>query len=96
MNTNPVGRPPKVNHETLRILYQSLFFGGNVSSACKEAGISRDTFYRYYNSKHDFLDQMNTVKNRLSNRASHTISVAINSGDMATFQWIAQMPHREP
>lgn len=96
MNSNPVGRPPKVNHETLRILYQSLFFGGNVSTACKTAGISRDTFYRYYDSKQDFLAQLNTTKRRLADRVNRSIERAVSEGDTDTLQWLMQTPHREP
>lgn len=89
MTNRPVGRPPKVNYEVIRILHQSLFFGGNVSSACKEAGISRDTFYRYYNSKKDFLVHINSTKERLADRVDQSVSAAVSEGDFETLKWLA-------
>ena len=36
---------------------------GIVTPACKEVGISRETFYRYYNEDKDFRDKVDELEN---------------------------------
>lgn len=53
--------PKKYKKQLLISLERNL---GIVTSACKEVGIGRDTFYRYYNSDEDFkksVDDINEI-----------------------------------
>lgn len=42
-----IGRPPKVNFSTIFRLVDAIQHNSNITDACRYAGISRDTFYRY-------------------------------------------------
>lgn len=44
----------------LKALERSL---GIVTSACKEVGVSRETFYRYYNEDEDFKAKVDDINN---------------------------------
>jgi len=57
-----VGRPVKMNYKVIDKLADSIQHNANVTEACKYAGISRDTFYRYYNEEQVFADIINTAK----------------------------------
>lgn len=53
-----IGRPPKVNYKIMAKLEDALANGANVCEACKYAGISRDTYYRYLNEEEVFAKRM--------------------------------------
>lgn len=53
-----VGRPPKIDYRLMGKLEDALHHGANISEACKYAGISRDTFYRYLKDEAVFTDKM--------------------------------------
>lgn len=57
-----VGRPVKVNYKVIDKLADSIQHNASVTEACRYAGISRDTFYRYYNEERVFADIINTAK----------------------------------
>jgi len=57
-----VGRPVKMNYKVIGKLADSIQHNANVTDACKYAGISRDTFYRYYNKEQVFADIINSAK----------------------------------
>lgn len=57
-----VGRPLKVNYKVMSKLADALQHSANVSDACRYAGISRETYYRYMNSEPVFAEKMNTAK----------------------------------
>jgi len=57
-----VGRPVKMNYKVVDKLADAIQHNANVTEACKHAGISRDTFYRYYNEEQVFADIINIAK----------------------------------
>ena len=58
----PIGRPQKVNYKTIIKLADALQHSASVTDACRYAQISRDTYYRYFNSEPVFAEKMNTAK----------------------------------
>lgn len=59
---NAVGRPSKVNHKVMIKLADALQHSATVADACRYAGISRDTYYRYLNREPVFAETMHTAK----------------------------------
>lgn len=57
-----LGRPPKVDVKTIVKLADALQHSFTVSDACRHAGISRDTYYRYLNTEPVFKEKMETAK----------------------------------
>ncbi len=53
-------KPEKNKQKLLEALERSL---GIVTSACKDVGVSRDTFYRYYNEDNDFKKSVDDINN---------------------------------
>jgi hypothetical protein len=53
-------KPEKNKEKLLQALERSL---GIVTSACKDVGVSRDTFYRYYNEDSDFKKSVDDINN---------------------------------
>lgn len=57
-----VGRPLKVNYKIIIKLADAIQHNATVTEACRYAGISRDTFYRYLNNEPVFTEKMNTAR----------------------------------
>lgn len=57
-----IGRPPKVDFKTIIKLADALQHSANVSDACRYAGISRDTYYRYMKNEPVFAERMVSAK----------------------------------
>lgn len=57
-----LGRPPKVNYRIMIKLADAIQHNSNITDACRYAGISRDTFYRYLNSEEVFAEKMAVAK----------------------------------
>ena len=57
-----VGRPVKVDCKIMMKLADAIQHSANVTDACRYAGISRDTYYRYYNNEPVFAEKMATAK----------------------------------
>ena len=64
-NKKAIGRPAKVNSSIMSKLEDALRSGANVSEACAYAGISRDTFYRYYRKEQVFAKKIDTARTNL-------------------------------
>ena len=54
---NKVGRPPKLNENTVKKLEEIFRWWWSVTQACLYAGISRDVFYEWINKKDEFSDK---------------------------------------
>jgi ACT domain-containing protein len=57
-----IGRPPKVNYKIMVKLADAIQHNANITDACRYAGISRDTFYRYLNNEEVFAEKMAIAK----------------------------------
>lgn len=60
---NALGRPPKVNYKIIIKLADSIQHNATITEACRYAGISRDTYYRYLHNEPVFAKEMATAKN---------------------------------
>jgi len=56
-----IGRKPKVNYKIIIKLADAIQHNSNITDACRYAGISRDTYYRYL-SNEVFAETMATAK----------------------------------
>lgn len=61
-SNSSAGRPLKVNYKVMTKLADAIQHSASISDACRYAGISRDTFYRHYNSNEVFAEKMQTAK----------------------------------
>jgi len=61
-NKKSVGRPLKVDYKVIIKLADAIQHNANVTDACRYAGISRDTYYRYLNTEEVFAETMSTAK----------------------------------
>ncbi|MNY59414.1 hypothetical protein D3C86_1958610 [compost metagenome] len=59
---NAIGRPPKMSMKIIDKLSDAIQHNVTVTDACKYAGISRDTYYRYYKRESVFTDKIDTAK----------------------------------
>jgi len=66
MPLKAIGRPTKVNYRTIIKLADSIQHNSTITEACKYAGISRDTYYRYFNTQSVFTEKMNIAKENQS------------------------------
>lgn len=71
INKNAIGRPQKVTYTVLGKLEDALEHGTSVSEACCYAGISRDTFYRYFRDEEIFASKIEAARNRF--RVKHSL-----------------------
>ncbi len=58
-----MGRPRKVDLGTIIKLADAIQHNSNITEACRYAGISRDTFYRYLRSEPIFAERIAVAKN---------------------------------
>mgnify|MGYP001202544886 CR=1 FL=1 len=57
-----IGRPPKVDFKTVAKLADAIQHATTVADACRYAGISRDTYYRYLSNNPIFAEKMAEAK----------------------------------
>jgi len=57
-----IGRPAKVDYRIMGMLADALGSRANISEACRYAGISRDTYYRYLISNKVFASRMKAAR----------------------------------
>lgn len=63
MATNAAsGRPPKVSYKTIIKLADAIQHNSTVTEACRYAGISRDTYYRYLKCSPVFAEKISKAK----------------------------------
>ena len=87
VNKKPIGRPQKVNYQIISKLEDSLQYGSTISEACYYAGISRDTFYRYFREDRIFAE---IARNKLLTIAKPNVSRAIIEGDYESSLWLLE------
>jgi len=90
VNKKPVGRPQKVDYAVMGKLEDALQYGATVSEACYYAGISRDTFYRYFRNEDVFAKKMETARNKLLYVAKRNVADAIMNGDYQSSVWLLE------
>lgn len=89
-NKKTVGRPQKVDYRIISKLEDALQYGATVSEACYHAGISRDTFYRYFRNEDIFAKKMEAARNKLLSMAKANVAQAIMSGDYESSVWLLE------
>ena len=83
MSIKKRGRPSKLDELTVKKLEDSFKYWLTVKEACSCAGISRETFYRKFNSDSEFRDKMEYFQNFPFIFAKSKIFEAMNSKDLA-------------
>ena len=89
-NKKTIGRPQKVDYQIMGKLEDALQYGATVSEACYYAGISRDTFYRYFRNEEVFAKKMEAARNKLLTTAKANVAQAIMNGDYESSVWLLQ------
>lgn len=90
VNKKAVGRPQKVDYTVMAKLEDALQYGATVSEACYYAGISRDTFYRYFRNEEVFAKKMEAARNKLLYIAKRNVADAIMNGDYKSSVWLLE------
>jgi AcrR family transcriptional regulator len=90
INKKPVGRPQKVDYAVMSKLEDALQYGASVSEACYHAGISRDTFYRYFRGEEAFARKMEAARNKLLTIAKANVAKGIMNGDYESSVWLLE------
>lgn len=89
-NKKAIGRPQKVDYTIMSKLEDALQYGATVSEACYYAGISRDTFYRYFKHEEVFAQKMEAARNKLLTMAKANVANAIMAGDYKSSVWLLE------
>lgn len=87
------GAPTVMTEKVVRLLVQSLQDGLNVSQACWQSGITRDTYYNHYNNNPEFSDRMDRARAFPSMNSRKGIVKAIKDGDIHSMRW--WLEHRD-
>lgn len=90
VNKKPVGRPIKVDYKIMGKLEDALQYGSTVSEACYYAGISRDTFYRYFRNEEVFANKMEAARNKLLIIAKRNVADGILNGHLEPSVWLLE------
>ena len=87
MSRTELGRPTKIDKNTVKKLESVLKRGASVSEACDYAGISRQVFYYNLKNSPDFFYKIDKAKNHLKYLAITNISKAMEKGDIKVSKW---------
>lgn len=90
VNKKAVGRPQKVDYTVMSKLEDALQYGATVSEACYYAGISRDTFYRYFRNEEVFANKMEAARNKLLVVAKRNVATGILNGHIEPSVWLLE------
>ncbi len=90
VNKKSIGRPQKVDYKVMAKLEDALQYGATISEACYYAGISRDTFYRYFRNEDVFAKKMEAARNKLLFIAKRNVADAIMNGDYQSSVWLLE------
>lgn len=90
VNKKAIGRPQKVDYTVMSKLEDALQYGATVSEACYYAGISRDTFYRYFRNEEVFANKMETARNKLLLVAKRNVADGILNGHLEPSVWLLE------
>lgn len=85
--SNGPGQPTVITPEVVSILIGCFQDGLNITQACWQANISRETYYYRYNSDPEFSDKMDRARQFLSMNARKKVKEAVTKGDMKTVRW---------
>lgn len=80
----------KMDNKTVGLLEQAFQLDYNVTQACIHAGISRETYYRHYNSNEVFRDKMDVAKQYIQMLTKRRVIELVNNNDPATVRWFAE------
>lgn len=78
-DSNPIGRPTKMDETTVNKLKEAFALGCTDEEACYYAEISKQTLYNYQDNHPDFLDQKQRLKERPVFLARKTVVDGVQS-----------------
>src|SRR3989344_433425 len=85
-----VGRPSKLNLETVTKLEHAFSIGCNVTEACLHGGISRNTYYRHVAENTEFRDRFEGLQQRPALRARNTLFEALKHDSGLAFKYLVR------
>ena len=93
--SNPVGRPPAIDDNTLRKLEDAFSLGATDNEACFQAGIGKSTLYKYQNEHPEYVERKNQLKEKMIFKARAVIENALNEGDKDTAKWYLERKKKD-
>lgn len=90
-----VGRPLTDWNKIKPILRSSYHNGLNITQACLEAGISKETYYQKIKADQVFSDEMQKAQQRVFSKARQNIAQAIEAGDKDISKWMLERRDKE-
>lgn len=91
-----LGRPTKIDEETVKKLVSILQLGVSDTLACQYANISREAFYNRLEKDYDFVDKIETAKNYATIAAGQVVVGAIvKDKDIKAAMWWLERKHPE-
>jgi len=89
-----MGRPTVMTPDTVQKLEQAFSIGASDVEACAHAGCAKQTYYNYCADHPEFLDRVNTLKEKLPLKAKSELAKLINEGDKNTVLWYLERKKR--
>jgi hypothetical protein len=89
------GRPQVMTPEVVALLVSAFRDGLNITQACWQAGISRESYYHHINSDPELSDKMDRAQQFLSMNSRQNISKAVQSGDLNTSKWLLERKNKD-
>lgn len=90
----PVGRPTVMTEVMLEKLEAAFSIGASDREASAHAGINPQTYYNYCAEHPEFLERVDTLKEKLPLKAKSELAKLINDGDKNTVLWYLERKKR--
>lgn len=84
---NEGGAPTVYTPHVVGRLVAAFNNGFNIKEACQYAGIHRDTYYAWLETKPGFSDMMEESRTAVNRKAKQVIVDAIQAGDVSSGKW---------
>lgn len=92
---NKGGRPSKYEAGKVKKLESAFINSFTVDQACIYAGVRKQTFYNWLESKPGFLDKMTKAREQPTMKAKQIVVDAVNAGDVGSAKWWLERKARD-
>ena len=92
---NKIGRPTKMNAETIKKLEEAFAIGASDGEACFYADISHQTLYTYQEDNPEFLERKNKLKERPVLLARQTVVKSLESNPDMAMKYLERKRRKE-
>lgn len=83
---NVGGRPSAITPDVVNKLRHAFMYDGTIEDACKYAGISKVTFYKYYKENEEFMNEIDRVRTYATRTARRVLINWLDSKNEAIAQ----------